>query len=130
MIDDLGYCNNTDSWPVWYIFQSTCSFNVSCTIKQSPFTAKSFSVSPVARRGFLSLTLEHLLPTNNSPHVFCVMLNIPICLQDVQLNLSSNPLLHLMNPSMVDFANMLPSRPSPVLFNHSFFFNCKKREKM
>lgn len=43
MIHDLGYCNNTDIWPAWYIFHSTCSFNVSSTIKQGPFTDAAFS---------------------------------------------------------------------------------------
>lgn len=43
MIHDLGYCNNTDSWPVWCIFPSTCSFNVSSTIKQGQFTVRAFS---------------------------------------------------------------------------------------
>lgn len=46
MIHDLGYCNNTDTWPVWYMFHSTCSFNVRSTIKQGPFTVAAFSFCP------------------------------------------------------------------------------------
>lgn len=45
MIHDL-YCNNTDTWPVLYIFHSTCSFNVSSTIKLGPLTVSAFSFRP------------------------------------------------------------------------------------
>lgn len=45
MIHDL-HCNNTDTWPVLYIFHSTCSFNVSSTIKQGPLTVSAFSFRP------------------------------------------------------------------------------------
>lgn len=69
MIHDPRNDNSTDSWPVRYMFHSTCSFNVSSTIKQRPILSCSFFFSPVARRRFLALMLEHLLPTNNSPHV-------------------------------------------------------------
>lgn len=122
MIHDLGYCNNTDSWPVWYIFHSTCSFNVSSTIKQRSIHWWSFFSSPMARRGFLSLTLDHLLPSNNSPHVFCVTLwlNILICLQDVQFNLCSSLVLQFTNHFMLDFANMWLSKPSPGTLYHSW----------
>lgn len=59
----------TSSWPLWCTFHSTCAFIVSSTIKQGQFTVTSFFFPPVARRGFLSLTMEPLLPANNSPHI-------------------------------------------------------------
>lgn len=42
MIHDLSDCNNTHSWPVLYIFHSSCSFNVSSAVKQGPFRVAAF----------------------------------------------------------------------------------------
>lgn len=117
MIHDLVCC----SWLVWYIFHSTCSFNVSRTIKQGPFTVAAFSFRLWPREDFCLLCWSiSCLPT--TAHVFCMMLwlNMLIFLQDVQFNLSSVLLLQLqLLLQFLQICHQANHHQSP--FNTSYF---------
>lgn len=97
MIHDLDYCNNTDSWPAWYIFHSSCSFKVSITIKQDPFSVAAFSSRLRVGQDLCVLRCNISCLLTAAHMSFLTLRLVLICLQDVQFNVSCILLLQNVN---------------------------------